>query len=147
MRSTCHSLSRVYPSLTNPIHTKEQQSDSTQRLTLTEADAVADELRAPMPLSCMDVDTMHAAHEVKQGLLYIHRRRLAHKLMSSIWSENHKSMRRSTSANGGNTAAVFWSYKPTCIAGVFSAFVTHSVQCDSPALTMTQPRVQSMPER
>ena len=113
MPSTCQSPSQVYPSLTNPLHTNQQQAHITQRLTGTEEDAAADELPTRMFLWHMHVVTMRAAHDVNQGLIYIHRRRLAHKLLSSTSSENRKSMRKPKSSDGDNAAAVLWSCKPT----------------------------------
>ena len=82
---------------------------------------MADGLPVHMSLSRVDVDSLRAANDVEQQLIYIHRPRLEHKLMSSISSENHKSM-KSKSVGGGNVVAVFWSCKPASSARLFSTF-------------------------
>ena len=104
------------------MHTNQQQAHITQRLTGTEEDAAADELSTRMFLWHIHVVTTHPAHDINQGLSCIHRRRLAHKLLSSISSENHKSMKSKSVGGGGNAVAVFWSCKPASSAQLFSTF-------------------------
>ena len=108
---------------------------------------MADGLPVHMSLSRVDVDSLRAANDVEQQLIYIHRPRLEHKLMSSISSENHKSMRASKSADCGTGVAAFRICNPACSARVLSAITRQSVRCDSPALTMTGSRMPSLLER
>ena len=106
---------------------------------------MADGLPVHMSLSRVDVDSLRAANDVEQQLIYIHRPRLEHKLMSLISSE--KSMNTSKSADCDNGVATFRICNPACSARVFSAIARQSVRCDSPALRMAGSRMPSLLER